>query len=80
MNPAIRAFLRVSALALGALATRECLAQMDPWEFEVYPYATTPRGMAEFETDNAVVASGHNSGGGHGLRDIRQPAYVVQRV
>ena len=41
----------------------ECCAQVDPWEFEVYPYATTPKGMAEIETDNAVVTAGHTEGG-----------------
>ena len=38
-------------------------AQIDPWEFEVYPYATESRGMIEVETDNAVVANGHSQGG-----------------
>lgn len=38
-------------------------AQLDPWEFEIYPYATEPRGMVELETDNAVVANGHSEGG-----------------
>lgn len=41
----------------------DCRAQVDPWEFEVYPYATTPRGMGELEIDNAVVARGHSEGG-----------------
>jgi len=40
-----------------------CLAQLDPWEFEVYPYSTTQRGMVELETDNAFVADGHSAGG-----------------
>jgi hypothetical protein len=38
-------------------------AQVDPWEFEVYPYATQPRGMVELEMLNSVVANGHNQGG-----------------
>jgi hypothetical protein len=37
-------------------------AQIDPWEFEVYPYATEPRGMLELETDNAIVNNGHSHG------------------
>jgi hypothetical protein len=45
------------------LSPGRAAAQMDPWEFEVYPYATTPRGMIEMETDNAVVANGHSQGG-----------------
>ena len=44
-------------------ATVPTSAQVDPWEFEVYPYATESRGMIELETDNAVVANGHSSGG-----------------
>lgn len=40
-----------------------CLAQVDPWEFEVYPYATTGRGVAELETSNAVVVDGHQEPG-----------------
>jgi hypothetical protein len=35
-------------------------AQLDPYEFEVYPYATLSRGMIEIESDNAVVAHGFN--------------------
>jgi len=38
-------------------------AQVDPWEFEVYPYATLSRGTLEVETNNAVVANGHSNGG-----------------
>jgi hypothetical protein len=38
-------------------------AQVDPWELEVYPSATQARGIAEFETGNAVVAKGHSQGG-----------------
>jgi len=38
-------------------------AQVDPWEFEVYPYVTEGRGVAELETDNAVVTNGHSRGG-----------------
>jgi hypothetical protein len=38
-------------------------AQVDPWEFEVYPYATEGPGVLELETDNAVVANGHSVGG-----------------
>ncbi len=45
------------------LCPHQARAQLDPWEFEVYPYATEPRGMLEVETDNAVVANGHSQGG-----------------
>ena len=58
-----------SALAGLFLATRHApvsasrAAQVDPWEFEVYPYATEQRGVAELEVDNAVIANGHSQGG-----------------
>lgn len=45
------------------LLARPVLAQVDPWEFEVYPYATEGRGVIELETDNAVVPNGHSRGG-----------------
>ena len=52
-----------SFLALGALlCSHLAAAQVDPWEFEVYPYATEQRGVAELEVDNAVVANGHSQG------------------
>jgi len=38
-------------------------AQMDAFEFEVYPYKTLGRGTVELETVNSVVANGHNSAG-----------------
>lgn len=38
-------------------------AQIDPWEFEVYPYLTQQRGVVEIEALNSVVANGHNKGG-----------------
>jgi hypothetical protein len=50
-------------LSIPFLYASRAAAQIDPWEFEVYPYATEPRGMIEFETDNAVVANGHSQGG-----------------
>jgi hypothetical protein len=50
-------------LLLCAIPALRCVAQVDPWEFEVYPYATTQRGMAELETGNSVVAHGHDIGG-----------------
>jgi len=51
-----------SLLVLALLAGRAS-AQLDPYEFEVYPYATEPRGMIELESDNAVVANGHSQAG-----------------
>lgn len=50
-------------LAIPLLGATRAAAQIDPWEFEVYPYATEPRGMIEVETDNAVIANGHSRAG-----------------
>ena len=59
----MRTTLLASLLALGALLSpHRASAQVDPWEFEVYPYATEQRGVAELEVDNAVVANGHSQG------------------
>jgi len=52
-----------SLLSLPFISPSQASAQLDPWEFEVYPYATESRGVIEFETDNAVVANGHSQGG-----------------
>jgi hypothetical protein len=53
-----------SFLAAAAFLLANCAAaQIDPWEFEVYPYATEGRGVIELETDNAVVPNGHSQGG-----------------
>src|SRR5882757_2146124 len=51
------------AAMLILLAAPNAAAQVDPWEFEVYPYKTLGRGMFEMETDNAVVANGHSQPG-----------------
>jgi hypothetical protein len=37
-------------------------AQVDPFEFEVYPYQTAGPGMIELESLNSFVANGHNRG------------------
>ena len=52
-----------SLIAVLFLDAARARALVDPWEFEVYPYATECRGTAEIETDNAVVANGHSHGG-----------------
>jgi hypothetical protein len=62
MKKSIQAKTLGCIFILGFFAVH-CSAQVDPWEFEVYPYSTTPRGMAEVETSNAVVARGHDVGG-----------------
>ena len=54
----------VFALAAAILSFASHIhAQIDPWEFEVYPYTTEGPGILELETDNAVVANGHSVGG-----------------
>jgi len=60
----IRAISFVASLALIAslLITPDAAAQVDPFEFEVYPYQTVGKGMAEFESLNSFVPSGHNHG------------------
>ena len=58
------AIVRALALAAAILFfASHAHAQVDPWEFEVYPYATEGPGVLELETDNAVVANGHSEGG-----------------
>jgi len=63
MNTRRLATLAALALAAGSTLSSRCLALVDAWEFEVYPYNTLSRGMAEFETDNSFVSSGHELGG-----------------
>jgi len=45
------------------LFSNSAAAQIDPWEFEVYPYKTQGRGTIELEMNNAVVPNGHSQGG-----------------
>ena len=57
----LRLTLLVCSLAL--LAAAEASAQVDPWEFEVYPYQTEGAGMIELESLNSVIPNGHSIGG-----------------
>jgi hypothetical protein len=41
---------------------RRSFAQVDPWEFEVYPSQTIGRGKMELESLNSFVANGHSEG------------------
>ena len=45
------------------LTSSRVAAQVDPWEFEVYPYLTEPRGTLEVESLNSYVAAGHRTPG-----------------
>jgi hypothetical protein len=55
----IVAFLTLIAVFL---RSQPAAAQVDPWEFEVYPYQTLGRGVIELESLNSVVAKGHRNG------------------
>lgn len=59
----IRQLACVLALVVGLSVASRARAQVDPWEFAVYPYATEGRGTLELETDNAVITDGHLAGG-----------------
>lgn len=48
----------------GFVHARLAAAQLDPFEFEVYPYRTLNRGMVELESLNSAVAKGHRGEGG----------------
>jgi hypothetical protein len=63
VNKHLRLIALASLLAILFIVPSRAIAQLDPWEFEVYPYATESRGVVELETDNAVVANGHSQGG-----------------
>jgi hypothetical protein len=49
---------------LQAAFARPAAAQLDAFEFEVYPYRTMNRGMVELESLNSVIAKGHRDEGG----------------
>ena len=59
---AFRTILCSAAFAI--LIAAEASAQVDPFEFEVYPYQTVGKGMVELESLNSFAPSGHNHGGG----------------
>jgi hypothetical protein len=59
----IRRSLVLFALLFLAYAP-PALAQLDPFEFEVYPAKTAQRGMLEIESLNSVVVNGHQREGG----------------
>jgi len=49
-------------LATLVLIASDAAAQVDPFEFEVYPYQTLGKGVAEFESLNSFVPTGHSHG------------------
>src|SRR5947208_15350419 len=60
----IKMYLRPVLVLLLVLLwyARPAVAQLDPFEFEVYPAKTLDRGMLEVESLNSVVANGHRQG------------------
>lgn len=61
MDHRIVTFIAGVVLACPLAFPQGAAAQVDPWEFEVYPYATEGRGVLEIETNNAVGVNGHSS-------------------
>lgn len=59
----MKQLLTIAASAAALICGATVHAQVDAWEFEAYPYATTPRGMGEVETTNAIVAHGRTDPG-----------------
>ena len=57
-----RHFAAAVALAIAAAYAGPAGAQVDPFEFEVYPYQTLGPGMIEIESLNSFVANGHSTG------------------
>jgi len=55
----LRAIVFTAVLLLIAV---KASAQVDPFEFEVYPYQTEGKGMVELESLNSFVPSGHSHG------------------
>ena len=53
---------RLLCLLALALVTQPVLAQVDPFEFEVYPSQTVGKGMVELESLNSFVPDGHSEG------------------
>ena len=52
-------FRLLFAALLVSLTASAALAQVDNWEFEVYPAETLPKGMVELESLNSFSAKGH---------------------
>jgi hypothetical protein len=62
-----------------ALPARAALAQVDPFEFEVYPYQTVGRGVVELESLNSFVPKGHTEGES-GLSSGTLPSDLMYRT
>ena len=53
---------RLLCLLALVLVTHPVLAQVDPFEFEVYPSQTVGKGVVELESLNSFVPDGHSEG------------------
>lgn len=56
------AFATILLVAIATLSASSVAAQVDPFEFEVYPYQTVGKGVAELESLNSFVPNGHDHG------------------
>jgi hypothetical protein len=61
MKPLAPVWLLSFALIIAGSAT-QAFAQVDPFEFEVYPYQTLGPGVLEIESLNGFVPNGHSHG------------------
>jgi hypothetical protein len=63
----------------GIFMARSARAQVDPWEFEVYPVQTLGKGVVEVESLNSIVADGHRTGD-NGTAKGTYPSEVMYRT
>ncbi|MGE5445669.1 MAG: hypothetical protein ACM3SR_13925 [Ignavibacteriales bacterium] len=63
MRNALLKFILLTFFPVISFLPRLAFAQLNPWEFEVYPYMTEAPGVLEFELLNAFVAWGHSQPG-----------------
>ena len=63
MTPLTRYVAVSLACAIALAYAGRARAQVDPFEFEVYPYQTVGPGIIELESLNSFVPNGHSTGG-----------------
>ncbi len=63
MKNVLLKFIPLTLFSVMSFLPRPAFAQVNPWEFEVYPYMTEGAGVLEFELLNAFVAWGHSQPG-----------------
>ncbi len=67
----------VLTLAL-ALLTRPAIAQVDPFEFEVYPSQTEGKGVVELESLNSYIPDGHSEDDGGTSSEVYASKYMYR--